>query len=160
MEITNLIECILIISVQIICTIIICLFVNIKYEVLKQLMKLDRNDMFDLFKSTNALINTNTEELNQLSESLKVYTSTLLEKASNDNTHGKLPTPEEEKQITETIKDLIATEVALASSLRSPHKDSLKDIVFKTVDTYPDIDIEYICRKVVSIIELYTKGIS
>lgn len=160
MEITNLIECILIVAVQVICTIIICLFVNIKYEVLKQLMKLDRNDMFDLFKSTNALIITNTEELNQLSESLKVYTSTLLEKASNDNTHGKLPTPEEEKQITETIKDLIATEVALASSLRSPHKDSLKDIVFKTVDTYPDIDIEYICRKVVSIIELYTKGIS
>lgn len=159
MEITNLIECILIISVQIICTIIICLFVNIKYEVLKQLMKLDRNDMIDLFKSTRLMINTNTEELNQLSESLKVYTSTLLEKAS-DNTHGKLPTPEEEKQITETIKDLIATEVALASSLRSPHKDSLKDIVFKTVDTYPDIDIEYICRKVVSIIELYTKGIS
>lgn len=159
MEITNLIECILIVAVQVICTIIICLFVNIKYEVLKQLMKLDRNDMFDLFKNTNALINTNTEELNQLSESLKVYTSTLLEKSS-DNTHGKLPTPEEEKQITETIKDLIATEVALASSLRSPHKDSLKDIVFKTVDTYPDIDIEYICRKVVSIIELYTKGIS
>jgi hypothetical protein len=115
--------------------------------------------MIDLFKSTRLMINTNTEELNQLSESLKVYTSTLLEKAS-DNTHGKLPTPEEEKQITETIKDLIATEVALASSLRSPHKDSLKDIVFKTVDTYPDIDIEYICRKVVSIIELYTKGIS
>ena len=160
MEITNLIECILIVAVQVICTIIICLFVNIKYEVLKQLMKLDRNDMIDLFKSTRLMINTNNEELNQLSESLKVYTSTLLDRTSDDNTHGKLPTPEEEKQITETIKDLIATEVALASSLRSPHKDSLKDIVFKTVDTYPDIDIEYICRKVVSIIELYTKGLS
>ena len=100
-------------------------------------------------------IDDNHRLLTELSESLPQLVTTPTTESTD--TIRKLPTPELEEQITATIKDQIATEVALSSGLRSPYKDSLRDIVLRTVETYPDIDIEYLVRKVVSLIEMYSK---
>ena len=100
-------------------------------------------------------IDNNHRLLTELSESLPQLVTTPTTESTD--TIRKLPTPELEEQITATIKDQIATEVALSSGLRSPYKDSLRDIVLRTVETYPDIDIEYLVRKVVSLIEMYSK---
>ena len=150
MEISNFTLCILIISAQIILSLIVILVIRLESIYFKTRLNL----LHDSFVNYKNLLQVLTEQVatisnkqDQLSESLP----------KSNNTNRRLPTPEEEEQITLTIKDYIATEVSLASGLRSPYKDSLKDIVLKTVETYPEIDIEYIARKVVSMVELYSK---
>ena len=73
-------------------------------------------------------------------------------------TTKRFPTPEEETNITNTIRDQIATEISLAAGLRAPYKDSLNEIIFRVIETYPDINVEYIVRKTISIVETYSKS--
>ena len=123
-----------------------------QYDVIQNLLYyLEKDSRFTntTLSSLSSSIDEIDHKLQQLSESF--------DKSNNTPKPKRLPTPSDEEAITKTITDQIATEVALASDLRSPYKSALNDIILRVVETYPDIDIEYLVRKTVSIIELYSK---
>lgn len=123
-----------------------------QYDIIQNLLYyLEKDSRFTntTLSSLSSSIDEIDHKLQQLSESF--------DKSNNTPQPKRLPTPSDEEAITKTITDQIATEVALASDLRSPYKSALNDIILRVVETYPDIDIEYLVRKTVSIIELYSK---
>lgn len=91
------------------------------------------------------------ESIVSLSTSV-VTLSSVLQKHSK----SKLPKPDQVEQITKTIMDLLSIEVGLSKNMRASRKDSVPIIIEKTINTYPEIDPEYITKKALSIIETYT----
>ena len=137
--------------IQLITTIIILIIVDAKLKSTQSEITVLINITYDLLKETRD-VDFDFEQLNNIINQLTAGLSTKEEEQAKT-----LPTPDIEEQITKTIKDQIATEVALAADLRSPYKDSLRDIILRTVETYPTISIEYIARKVISMVEMYSK---
>lgn len=138
------------ITTQLIATIAITIVFSIKIKTLISQNSIIMNLITPLTKELHDIeysIGRVDNVMNQLTAGL----------STKQNVTKSLPTPDVEEQITQTIKDQIATEVALAADLRAPYKDSLRDIIFRTVETYPDISIEYIARKVISMVEMYSK---
>jgi hypothetical protein len=136
--------------IQLIATIIILIIVDAKFKSMQSEMTVLINITYDLLKETRD-IDYDFEQMNNIMNQLTAGLSTKEEQAKT------LPTPDIEEQITKTIKDQIATEVALAADLRAPYKDALRDIILRTVETYPTISVEYIARKVISMVEMYSK---
>ena len=91
------------------------------------------------------------ESIVSLSTSV-VTLSSVLQKQSKP----KLPKPDQVELITKTIMDLLSIEVGLSKNMRASRKDSVPTIIEKTINTYPEIDPEYITKKALSIIETYT----
>jgi hypothetical protein len=91
------------------------------------------------------------ESIVSLSTSV-VTLSSVLQKQSKP----KLPKPDQVELITKTIMDLLSIEVGLSKNMRASRKDSVPIIIEKTINTYPEIDPEYITKKALSIIETYT----
>ena len=137
-------------AIQLIATIIILIIVDAKFKSMQSEMTVLINITYDLLKETRD-IDFDFEQLNNIMNQLTAGLSTKEEPTKT------LPTPDIEEQITKTIKDQIATEVALAADLRAPYKDALRDIILRTVETYPTISIDYIARKVISMVEMYSK---
>lgn len=137
--------------IQLITTIIILIIVDAKLKSTQSEITVLINITYDLLKETRD-IDFDFEQLNNMINQLTAGLSTKEEEQAKT-----LPTPDIEEQITKTIKDQIATEVALAADLRAPYKDALRDIILRTVETYPTISIEYIARKVISMVEMYSK---
>lgn len=67
------------------------------------------------------------------------------------------PTPELVGQITKTIQDLLSIEVILSEDLRISKKESVQLIVENVIKTYPNVDVEYLTKKAIAIIESYTR---
>ena len=136
--------------IQLITTIIILIIVDAKLKSTQSEITVLINIAYDLLKETRD-VDFDFEQLNNIINQLTAGLSTKEEPTKT------LPTPDIEEQITKTIKDQIATEVALAADLRAPYKDALRDIILRTVETYPTISVEYIARKVISMVEMYSK---
>lgn len=137
--------------IQLITTIIILIIVDAKLKSTQSEITVLINITYDLLKETRD-VDFDFEQLNNIINQLTAGLSTKEEEQAKT-----LPTPDIEEQITKTIKDQIATEVALAADLRAPYKDALRDIILRTVETYPTISVEYIARKVISMVEMYSK---
>lgn len=67
------------------------------------------------------------------------------------------PTPDLSKMIESTIKEQIAIEVALSKDMALPRKDSVNRIIETVSNTYPHVNVEYITRKCLSIMETAIK---
>lgn len=64
------------------------------------------------------------------------------------------PLPDEIKQIEGVMTDQIEQIIGLAGKQRIPNKDMYETIVTNVCNTFPDIEIEYIVRKLTSYIEM------
>lgn len=64
------------------------------------------------------------------------------------------PLPDEIKQIEGVMTDQIEQIIGLAGKQRIPNKDMYETIVTNVCNTFPDIEVEYIVRKLTSYIEM------
>lgn len=64
------------------------------------------------------------------------------------------PLPDEIKQIEGVMTDQIEQIIGLAGKQRIPNKDMFETIVTNVCNTFPDIEVEYIVRKLTSYIEM------
>ena len=67
------------------------------------------------------------------------------------------PRPDLVDQITKTIEDQIAIEMMLSVDLMAPRAGYLERITDHVVQTYPEVDVEYIASKVTAILHTYNK---
>lgn len=64
------------------------------------------------------------------------------------------PLPDEIKQIEGVMTDQIEQIIGLAGKQRIPNRDMFETIVTNVCNTFPDIEVEYIVRKLTSYIEM------
>lgn len=88
------------------------------------------------------------ENIKTLSKSFNEY----LIKEEVKNNKYVMPTPEVARNIQETIKEQIATEIAMIKDVRIIDNSIIHRIAYNVIRSYPDIDREYIVRKCLAII--------
>lgn len=67
------------------------------------------------------------------------------------------PRPELVEQINATIMDLLTIEVGLSKNMSAPKRDSVPKIIQSVIETYPEVDQEYLTKKTLSMIETYSE---
>ena len=96
-------------------------------------------------------MNTSNSNMGLLSNSVNQVLEEFIKKESKPK--KRLPKPEESKLIRETILECINMEVLLSKDMRIPNKKSTKNIIETTVETYPEIDVGYIVKLCMAMIE-------
>ena len=99
------------------------------------------------------------EEIESIHDDISELSSGLQMKLQRDEAKAKqkhYPKPDEVKQITETIKDVMSIEAIKRSQQKSPIGGALVDIAYIVCQTYQDISDVYISDKVIAIMQEYT----
>ena len=78
----------------------------------------------------------------------------------HNQTEKHAPTPEQATKIEATIKDLVSIEFILSTAMKISRRDSVYKIIMNTIETYPDINIEYIIKKTLSVVESFIRNAS
>lgn len=91
-------------------------------------------------------------DINELSSGLQIK----LQRDEERSRKKRYPKPDEVKQITETIKDIMSIEALKRSEQKSPLGGALVDISYIVCQTYPDIDPNYIADKCIVTMQEYT----
>ena len=97
-------------------------------------------------------MNTLNSNMGLLSNSVNTVLEELIKKV-NKPPKKRLPKPDESKLIRDTILECINMEVLLSKDMRIPNKQSTKNIIETTVETYPEIDVSYIVKLSMAMIE-------
>ena len=98
------------------------------------------------------------KELSDQVSSLSSSNARVLEELVKKRNTPTLPRPDLVKEIEATIQEHITIETLLSADLRIPSADMTHYISEKVCLTYPEVDIEYIGRKTLSMINAYNKG--
>jgi hypothetical protein len=94
------------------------------------------------------------KETKQLHEGFEI----LMTDYNSHHQQKHLPDPTQAAQIEATINDLISIEILLSSDMKISRRDSVINIASKTAETYPDIDVTYIVKKTLSVIESFIRN--
>lgn len=124
---------------------------NMMFFILKKHQSL--RDSSDAINSHLLIIDDN---INTLSNNTVRVIDELKKSASKSKI---LPTPELASMMRATIKEAITAEVILSRNLRIPKRDSTKNVVLTTINTYPYVDKEYIVKLCLAMIEDFTSDI-
>lgn len=141
-----------------VCMISLIIFEIILHVVCKRLTSIINEQsrvIYSLDKKVKRL-ETNIHDTQETITSLSTSVTTIAMNYQKELNTRIFPQPELDKQITETISNLIAIEVALSTKLRNPLRQSTKMIIDTTIKTYPNVDHEYIAKKALSIIQSYS----
>ena len=119
---------------------------RIMFFILQKDEKYDRSH--DIIKQGMTTLNSN---MGLLSNSVNQVLEEFVKKEKKPK--KRYPRPDESKLIRETILECINMEVLLSKDMRAPSKRSTKNIIETTVDTYPEIDVGYLTKLTLAMIE-------
>ena len=85
--------------------------------------------------------------------SLSSSTAGLIKEVNKNNTMKIWPTPQIAELVVSTIRDQISTEITLSNNMKIPNNNSVRKIIDITVATFPNVEEEYITRRVFAEIE-------
>ncbi len=125
---------------------------RIMYMILRKDEKYDNSH--DSIKHALVTINDNIG-------SLSSSTNKVLAHILNTNKRsGNLPTPSLSKEIRDTIMENINVEVLMSKGMRTPNRESIIHIAENTIKTYTHIDMEYIIKMTLSMVENYILSVT
>lgn len=142
-------------------SIIINITLMIKTSIIRKRTIDDFNDikryMYEIMRhesTLSSLFDDMHEDVESLSTGfdnvLKSFNTALNEKINMRH----YPLPDEIKQIEGVMTDQIEQIIGLAGKQRIPNRDMFETIVTNVCNTFPDIEVEYIVRKLTSYIEM------
>lgn len=126
---------------------------RIMYAILRKNEKYDNSH--DSIKRALSTLNNN---IGSLSSSTNEVFMQLIK--TNNKPGNSLPSPDLSKKIRDTILENINMEVLLSKGMRTPNRESMTHIAMNTIKTYPDIDIEYIVKLTISMVENYILSVN
>ena len=85
--------------------------------------------------------------------SLSSSTAGLIKEVNRNNTMKIWPTPQIAELVVSTIREQISTEITLSNNMKIPNNNSVRKIIDITVATFPNVEEEYITRRVFAEIE-------
>ena len=124
------------------------------YELRKnQTDSLEKFDTFDTeIKKALTIINKNIGSLSSGNDQLEKKLDEVIQSKNLLNKY-RMPSPDESKQMRETIMENLNTEVLLSQNLKIARKDSVRNIIDNTLATYPDIEPEYTIKLCLAMVE-------
>lgn len=103
-------------------------------------------------KKAMTIINKNIGSLSSGNEAIEKKLDDIIKK-KHLLTDYRMPTPDESELMRKTILENINMEVLLSKNLKIARKDSTRNIIDNTIETYPDINPEYIVKLCLAMIE-------
>ena len=129
---------------------------RIEDQLLMELIKSDRITKWT--EEANKALEYIVDEVDSLSSSNEMILETIYEERENrqqrPRLHRQFPTPDLARAIDQTIKDQISNEMALSYKLKAPPGNYVHTIVRTVAETYPQINIEYLSKRCISMIEM------
>ena len=110
------------------------------------------NTSFTEIKKALTIINKNIGSLSSGNDQLEKKLDEVIQTKNLLNKY-RMPSPEESKQMRETIMENLNTEVLLSQNLKIARKDSVRNIIDNTLATYPDIEPEYTIKLCLAMVE-------
>ena len=122
------------------------------------------DDIKHALSTLNGNLKTVSNEINNNIGSLSSSTSkALLDIKKDTSLHreiGYYPTPNISKMIRETILECINIEVLLNKDIRIPNPNSVHHIIETVINTYPDVNREYVTKLCMAMIENFVEDVS
>lgn len=122
------------------------------------------DDIKHALSTLNGNLKTVSNEINDNIGSLSSSTSkALLDIKKDTSLHreiGYYPTPNISKMIRETILECINIEVLLNKDIRIPNPNSVHHIIETVINTYPDVNKEYVTKLCMAMIENFVEDVS
>ena len=122
------------------------------------------DDIKHALSTLNGNLKTVSNEINDNIGSLSSSTSkALLDIKKDTSLHreiGYYPTPNISKMIRETILECINIEVLLNKDIRIPNPNSVHHIIETVINTYPDVNREYVTKLCMAMIENFVEDVS
>lgn len=109
-------------------------------------------------KKAMTIINKNIGSLSSGNEAVEKKLDEIINKKHLLSDY-RLPTPEESEAMRKTILENINMEVLLSKNLKIARKDSTRNIIDNTLETYPDINPEYIVKMTLAMIENFLETV-
>lgn len=128
--------------------------------VLMSLIKCDKildseNEKTNIISELDECMKYIADEVDSLSSSNKMVLDRLHhEEQQRHRVHNAYPTPDMARAIDQTIKDQISNEMTLSYKLNAPPKNYIHTIVNNVSRTYPQISIDYLSKRCISMIEV------
>lgn len=116
------------------------------------------NTSFTEIKKAMTIINKNIGSLSSGNEAIEKKLDEVINKKHLLSNY-RLPTPEESEAMRKTILENINMEVLLSKNLKIARKDSTRNIIDNTLETYPDINPEYIIKLSLAMIENFLETV-
>lgn len=116
------------------------------------------NTSFTEIKKALTIINKNIGSLSSGNEAIEKKLDEVINKKHLLSNY-RLPTPEESEEMRKTILENINMEVLLSKNLKIARKDSTRNIIDNTLETYPDINPEYIIKLSLAMIENFLETV-
>ena len=110
------------------------------------------SEMDNEYKKALTIINKNIGSLSSGIEQTEKKLDNVI-KTKNLLKEFRLPTPEESEAMRKTILENINVEVLLSKNLKIARKDSTRNIIDNTLETYPAIEPEYVIKMCLAMIE-------
>lgn len=126
---------------------------RIMYTILRKDEKYENSH--DSIKRALSTINDN---IGSLSSSTNEAFNQLIK--NNQQHSSNLPSPELSKKIRDTILENINIEVLMSKGMRIPNRESVFNIAKNVIKTYPDIDMVYIIKLTLSMVENYILNVN
>lgn len=140
----------IIVMMSILTSIIVCVII---VNPLKDMIKQQSFIIHQLLRQVK-ILNDHIDNMNDDINNNFVRITSLFSSIQKANNKKHQPTVDEIKLIEVVITDTITTEANLARN-QTIKSDHMKEIITKVCDTFPDVDIEYIARKTISMIETF-----
>jgi len=102
----------------------------------------------DILHDTSKNIQDVFEDISALQKGFESY----IIKEEENSKRKIMPTPELSEMISKTIKEQITFELAMLDNVKIVNRDIINKITYNTSRTYPYVDIEYISKKCLTII--------
>lgn len=109
-------------------------------------------------KKALTIINKNIGSLSSGNEAIEKKLNEVINKKHLLSNY-RLPTPEESEEMRKTILENINMEVLLSKNLKIARKDSTRNIIDNTLETYPEIQPEYIVKLSLAMIENFLETV-
>lgn len=102
-----------------------------------------------------------SDDITSVQQNIKSLTSSIGHVIKENQTiRGEkvYPSPQLAELIQATIKEQITIEMLLSNKMRIANKDSVGKIIENVSKTYPNVDVEYLTKKCLAMIELSTQS--
>lgn len=137
--------------------VLICLLHTLR-KMQKHITNVERFVYFNTkdIRQSKYMIDDIADQLEQFDTNVQSLTDHIVEQQRIEAEKAKqkhYPKPDEARLIKETIQDQISIEISLSQHLNAPPNDYVDTIISNVIQTYPNIDIEYISKKCFAMLE-------
>ena len=144
---------------SLVCICILTVIIIILYRMIRHMMMImqQQSQVLYFIDKQHRVSDEKIQDMETNIETISTSIANVLDVYKQSVTKRIHPRPELVEQINATIMDLLTIEVGLSRNMSAPKRDSVPKIIQSVIETYPEVDQEYLTKKTLSMIETYSE---